>query len=419
MLRQLPRYDCPCSRLRLLIFVPFVLQLLMLILGTLRYPLENNDNSLTTTTKRQGPPQYLVDQARERSNMSQTLSSSINDNVQKLAFNHPAFQNIDAAFKPQSHWAELHHPDIAIVGLPKAGTSQLYNILKSHPKLTPFHPSQKEFCFDFDHGIDPRQGSELLQQDFYNTSYRLEQHKQLYVDATTKVIQHQQVQTVNACMDLAKAMLMRQYLGRTNDSKIIFLIRDPADWLWAAYNFWQQPERMDAGGTPFGWATSPYQYRSPEMFHEMLLAGSRFWPTVGLLNYYRDKLVSLGSRVVDVARHSHPENVLVLKTEEMAPDQVESSGFLDKLADFVGVEKTGFNKSTYGSFSNCGNQRGLQSQCKKASSAYSVAGNRPMLEESRELIYLHFAEECKFWSEEFGIVYEGCLAVRKKYNLDH
>ena len=102
----------------------------------------------------------------------------------------------------------------------------------------------------------------------------------------------------------------------------------------------------------------------------------------------------------------------------MAPDRVKSSGFLQKLAAFLDVPVDSFDESTVGSFSNCGDKRGTGSQCKKTSSAYAIAGNRSMLEETRELIYLHFAEECKFWAEELGIVYENCLAVREKYNLD-
>jgi hypothetical protein len=33
-------------------------------------------------------------------------------------------------------------------------------------------------------------------------------------------------------------------------------------------------------------------------------------------------------------------------------------------------------------------------------------------------VYLHFAEECKLWAEELGVVYEGCLAIRNKYLLN-
>ncbi|KAL3936337.1 MAG: hypothetical protein SGARI_002599 [Bacillariaceae sp.] len=148
-----------------------------------------------------------------------------------------------------------------------------------------------------------------------------------------------------------------------------------------------------------------------------MLAGDRFWPAKELLSYFRDILNGMRIRVAAEVEKARPGSILIVKSEDMAPQNVQASGFLDKVSSFLGVDKQGFNQSTYGSFSNCGNGRGLNHLCKKSSSAYAVAGGRPMLEETRELVYLHFAEECKFWKDHFGVVYQGCLAVREKYNL--
>ena len=40
-----------------------------------------------------------------------------------------------------------------------------------------------------------------------------------------------------------------------------------------------------------------------------------------------------------------------------------------------------------------------------------------MLDETKELIYIHFAEVCKLWAEQFHIYYDDCLSVRTKYFL--
>jgi hypothetical protein len=226
--------------------------------------------------------------------------------------------------------------------------------------------------------------------------------------------------TVNGCLQTKSVMMMRQYLQRLDDSKIIFLLRDPADWSWAAYNFWRRSEHIDAlpsGGPEKSWTHSSTQYRSPEHFHEMLKGGNRLWTFVELFSRLRDAAAYGTASIVAAAKQNNPQNVLVLKTEDMAPDRVESSGFLKKLADFLEVSVDSFDESILKTFSNCGDKRGVNSQCKTSSSAYAIAGNRSMLEESRELVYLHFAEECKLWAEELEVVYENCMAVRKKFNL--
>jgi hypothetical protein len=38
-----------------------------------------------------------------------------------------------------------------------------------------------------------------------------------------------------------------------------------------------------------------------------------------------------------------------------------------------------------------------------------------MFEETRDLVYIQFAEECKFWRDEFDVHYDRCLEVRDLY----
>ena len=136
------------------------------------------------------------------------------------------------------------------------------------------------------------------------------------------------------------------------------------------------------------WASAENQYRSPELFHEMLLAGSdRFGPTAELIGKYRDRIANMFTRVIAAAAAADDsKSVMVFKTEDMTPDRIRSSGLLEKLADFLEVPLDGFNTTVVESFSNCGNSRGVDSKCTETSSAYAIAGNRPMLEESRDLV---------------------------------
>ncbi|KAL3916256.1 MAG: hypothetical protein SGILL_005259 [Bacillariaceae sp.] len=409
------------AKLRLAIIVLFAAQLLynissekLAISSSLDYK-ETASGAYASLRLHQEPPKYLIDRARKRAKEYQAMLFESKGLDETLAVQHPAFFNISASLEPREEWTKKYQPDISIIGVPKAGTSQLYNILTSHPDLTRFHPTTKEYCFEFGRGVNADMPVAQLQKILYNVVKDID----LPSPDPSK-------RTVNACLDLHKAMFMRQYLesgsnhtGATSSKKMILILRDPADWLWSGYNFWHQPKHHDAvKAVNFGWAKAPNQYRSPELFHEMLLAGERFYPTVELLTYFRDKLNGQRIRVAAEIEKAAPGTILIVKSEDMSPDIVQSSGFLDTLSDFLGVSQGGFNQSTYSSFSNCGNGRGVGHLCKKSNSAYAVAGGRAMLEESRDLVYLHFAEECKFWKDKFGVVYEGCLAVREKYGLD-
>jgi hypothetical protein len=146
-----------------------------------------------------------------------------------------------------------------------------------------------------------------------------------------------------------------------------------------------------------------------------MLAGDRLWPAQHLLEGFRDEKIALYNRILSGAIQS--EDILVLKSEDMKPDRIETSGFLDDLASFLGVAKVNFDTSVLHSYTNCGNFKGVENhECDDDSTlSYNITGNRPMLPETRELVYLHFAEECQMWKEKFNVEYPECLAVRKKY----
>jgi hypothetical protein len=407
----------------------------------------------TSSTFVQGPNEYIIQHARSRAAYFRSIATR--QSLDILAHNHPAFADISPQFQPLEEWKRLNFPNINVAGLPKAGTSQLYQILTSHPSLTEFH-KDKEFCFNlpfsktyledlrmldedgnYDAANTTRQ--DMLQQFFFQANNHsqpnateLSSVKRWYMltydgdNAVNNSIPNlERLPTINGCHDTVTVLMQHQYL-QLDDRKLVLLVRDPADWLWSAWNFWhtaqdqQPPQQAD-------WASPPYQYRSPELFHELLLSGDdRYGPAAAMLQEYRDKVATISSLAVAAAKSGGnngndkhtPPSILVWKSEDMVPDRIVASGFLAKLADFVGISPDGFDNSTLQSFANCGDNKGTQTQCLESSQgAYEITQHRPMLEASRELVYLHFAEECNVWAEAFGVVYEECLAVRKKYGL--
>jgi hypothetical protein len=187
----------------------------------------------------------------------------------------------------------------------------------------------------------------------------------------------------------------------------LFLFRDPAEWLWARWNFWWD-NSLDAGTpNPTYWAEEGEQYRSPELFHEIIASATKTTSGTFLLDHRTDTVMQPRLMVEAFGR----ENVFFGRNEDMLPDLVDKKGgFLDKLSSFTGLGRGGFPSSSFKSIHNCDGNKGNSADCgTQKTSSYAIAGHRAMLPETRQLIYLHFQEECKLWKEEFGIEYPDCL----------
>jgi hypothetical protein len=349
----------------------------------------------------------LIDQARKR---SAAAVDEIRPNLAQDAS--IAKVRLAIAKSPvREAWQRTHFPNINIVGLPKAGTSHLYQILSGHDELRPFHRS-KEWCF---HDLNKKLKSiEMSNEAANKTSYEKRLLNTLEgVNRIKEGWPSRGNRTVNGCLDLDSVLKQRDYLSRVKD-KFVLLLRDPADWLWAAYNFWHFQEHEDAEPPiKYDWASAPNQYRSPELFHEYMLSGGRMWAARDLLAKFRD---GLAARTPQLLRHVvSPENLLVLKTEDFAPDVISETGVLEKLATFLEISLSGFDQNVTERYTNCGDNKGTETVCKEASSAYKISGYRGMFEETRDLVYLQFAQECKYWAEAFNVVYDDCLDVGEKY----
>ena len=334
---------------------------------------------------------------------------------EKIAKNHPAFENIPEPYQPKPEWTRRHFPLINILGLPKAGTSHLYQILTTHAKMTRFSEN-KEFYFNMNpadmnkiHQMSSASAGSQESNEFIQDFMKLaNENNKGYVEPALFDLKR----TVNGGLNPRFTLLQAQYLGR-HDAKYIILLRDPADWLWAGYSFWLHPEHEDAmPSIKNDWASAPMQYRSPEIFHEYMRAGERNWFTRDLLGKFRDSARTTLQLLLEA---TSKENILVMKSEDFAPDVVKATGAMQKLAKFLDVSEDLFDDEVVYSYGNCGDQKGENKKCTKATNAYSITGKRAMFEETRDLVYVQFAEECKFWKEEFDVHYDRCLEVRDMY----
>lgn len=347
------------------------------------------------------------------------------DNIRVFRKNHPALVPLDPRYTPSLDWdVDVAIPDIAIVGLAKAGTTQLFRVLTSHPNATNFVEGHKEFCLPYelyetfenawdDQPVDTKRLNPTVRQsDAQKMLYEF--HESNFFSEPEQMVQPKTQLTVNGCYHNWDTEITRHYLlpfAKKRDQKYIVLFRDPADLLWSAFNFWKIPG-LDPGDLEEGWAEEGEDYRSPELFHELVLAGNMtYWWGHEIKDYYRQESVRNPRKLLGMFG---ADNVLFLRNEDMLPSVVaKKRGALDRVSDFTGLDRDGFAEYSYSNVANC-NDKAMQNCGESRSSAYRIAGNREMLPESRTLIYLIFLEECKIWKRDFGIEYPDCLNVLEK-----
>jgi hypothetical protein len=334
-----------------------------------------------------------------------------------LIDHHPALVPLKPEYRPAPEWtAQNILPDISIIGFAKAGTSQLYHILTHHAAATPFYSENKEYCIRLPAPLqDPRSWANeprnedrrsQLQKSLYDW------HQNLYAKSFER--QSTKKKTINACLNERELWLSLHYLNATvrgtpdPQRKYVVLLRDPADWLWAVWNFWVDIGLDTKLHTLGSWATRKSHYRSPELFHELVLSGHKTKAGNRLITGLRRQTVTNPRRLVALVGQ---ENVLFLRNEDMLPAVVEKQdGLLDRLSIFSGLNRTLFRDDGMRTIRNCNEIKGAKSKCgNSTNSAYEITGHREMLDSTRSLIYLHFRQECQIWAEEFGVTYPDCL----------
>lgn len=364
-------------------------------------------------------------------------------NIQ-LVQQHPALIPLLPQFQPQRQW-QNDFPDLNVVGMAKAGTSQLYQILSQHTDAVPLNGNEKEVCmlgamhtvwelqpvsqemtaikaqvqanlFQWHSGLANMRTLANNQPYSNNLQSTASAHTSSHLNET----ENETKQIVNGCVNWHDLWLHLHYTKPVN-KKYFVVLRDPADWLWATWNFWiDQSLDSNQNGNEKQWASADQHYRSPELFHELILSDIQTNSAATMLIGLKQGTAVYGRRLVSLVGR---DNVLFLRNEDLLPERIDVTGVLDQISSFTGLDRHQFQEQGLHSFTNCNHQKGLTHVCDNMSAtrgSYEISGNRTMLRATRKFIYLKFWEECKIYANEFGIVYPDCLhvmdsAVREEY----
>lgn len=131
----------------------------------------------------------------------------------------------------------------------------------------------------------------------------------------------------------------------------------------------------------------------------------------------REQTVHVPRRLVNLVGH---DRVLFLKSEEMKASNGQLPQFLQRISHFTGLVSSEFDTTVAHGQTNCNAHKGFQNLCNNStdststesrhgSGGYAISNYRPMLQETRRLIYVQFREECAIWAEEFDVIYHDCL----------
>jgi hypothetical protein len=242
------------------------------------------------------------------------------------------------------------YPAINIIGMPKCGTSAMYQFLVGHKGFRGANPD-KEYC---------------PQKSLFD-----------YFFGLAKVYPYKGELLVNGCISPEKNHAINTLLRPKTAN--IMMVRNFADRLWAIHNFWCS-KSLDVDCRGGGW-TKEGMYRTPEMFHELLL--SRDSPQSEIYPYSCGHIA-----------HSYTESIRRFGTDGVQPPHVvsiEALSALDRddhvrrLQDYINAA---LNTNTSLQIQNlhrvnAGDEKGPTVIAHNSEEGvYKISGHRPMLPES-------------------------------------
>ena len=284
------------------------------------------------------------------------------------------------------------HPDIQIAGMAKSGTSQMYKLLATH-QGTDSVP--KEWCPD----------DENMQNYALELSAAIRERK---------AHSGENVQIVSACIEPIRSLAYYRWVKANgaplpNTPKFIFLMRDPAELLWAGFNFWTNEGDVNQQ-EPSKWTEKPDNYRTPEYFHDILEAEGRIHGSFILHHNYFHMYYALDA-VDELIEAAGSDNVLILNSADL--EGPNSDAMIRRLSEWAGLSAEGFDQQILKGRTNSGaslSTRGTQNTLNNnTTGVYEMSGYRPMLHKSRLFIYERARSFCEEAQTKYGINFKRCL----------
>jgi hypothetical protein len=290
-----------------------------------------------------------------------------------------------------------------VAGVGKCGTSALHHLFSLEPRF--YASNKKENCLrKYSKLPQPIWGYLKSLDDELHTSFK-------------RFKQTNKCQTiVSGCIydsELIKVHDMLHLDRYANNTKYIVQFRDFADWNWAAYNYWTV-EGMDAELHIKSalWATKKDNYRSADMFHEILTAAVQDRP-LGFRTYKNIKDVTMFRDYGQRCEKAFGRDTVFFAASEWL--EAAPMTYWEKLMRSFGFPNTYWKHSNIGNFTttrvNTGDAKGADTVVAATSwreGEYEISEHKPLRNDTRAMIYQLWQEECLWASEVTGWKYRAC-----------
>jgi hypothetical protein len=336
---------------------------------------------------------------------------------QDFSQTHPVLAALDPRYAPDPAWSMA---DIHIAGHARAGVSFLYNILTHSGSAVPWNPEESNACVlqeqapntDVSYDTEWRYLTDtadsaqnvtdatLYQKKLYR--YYQAQHEHAVEEHTTS-----DKMTVHGCMWTSDIQLSYYYLQSQmkQPPKFIYILRDPADLLYSIFRHYNLPtwdttlrKRIAAPMDPL------HHWRSPRLFHEMILSGEKSRPGHALLKW----LSQPRRRAHQLVSFAGSDNVLFVKYEDiLAP--TAPTHFLSQLAAFTGLDANDLQAAWTHVRSTV--PFTTQQVSTDVTATLHALMEGPLMPETRTLVYLYAYPECQAWKQAWNVEYLDCLNI--------
>lgn len=126
-------------------------------------------------------------------------------------------------------------PNLFIIGAPRCGTTSFFNMLVSHPEICPASPKEPFYLVDKDFWKQRSINYHTAGLDGYSNYFKSYKNEKYILDGSTPYY----------FQDTALNLIPQ--LG--NQSKVLFLLREPAQRVYSNYRYLQESVGIKAGGS--------------------------------------------------------------------------------------------------------------------------------------------------------------------------